>query len=323
MRIPLVTEIQRFCLQDGPGIRSTVFLKGCPLHCPWCHNPETQNPGQEYYFYEKKCSKCGRCEEICPQHASTLITDIKKGPVLQIDRDLCIKCMQCVEVCPSGARSIVGQRLTLEEIERELLSDIMFYRNSGGGITISGGEPLFYPEFTRTLARNMKSQGVHVAIETCCFQKWEVIESLLDSVDIFIVDIKTLNKEKHKEVVGGALQPILDNIECLLDAGALVRIHLPLIPGFNDSEQDFQAYLDYFEQRALRFEGVDLLPFHSFGEGKYTQLGMEKVKGFENMKDMEVVSIIPFANALKKLGVKSVTIGGMSGVGEQRNAVNS
>jgi len=305
-------------LQDGPGIRSTVFLKGCPLHCPWCHNPETQSPDKEFYYNERQCTKCGHCTVICPAGASRLITDIRRGAVIEIDRDLCIRCMQCVAECPSEARSIVGQALTLEEIKRELLSDSIFYRNSGGGVTISGGEPLFYPEFTLALVREIKREGVHVAIETCCFQKWEVVASLIDFVDLFIVDIKTLDAKKHKEVVGGALQPILDNIDGLLASEASVRIHLPLIPGFNDSDQDFAAYLDYIKERVEKLEGVDLLPFHSFGEGKYKQLGMVKAEGFEGMKDMEVEAVIPFAKEIKKLGVKSVTVGGMTGVGDKQ-----
>ncbi len=322
MRIPLVTEIQRFCLQDGPGIRSTVFFKGCPLHCPWCHNPETQDSGREYYYDERKCSKCGHCAEICPQQASRLITDTKKGRVLEIDRDLCIRCMRCVAECPSLAREVVGQQLSLEEIKAEVLSDQLFYQNSGGGVTISGGEPLFFPEFSYALAKAIKEAGVHVAIETCCFQKWEQVAPLLEVIDLFIVDIKTLNGERHKEVVGGSLEPVLANIERLLASGATLRIHLPLIPGFNDSEEDFAAYLAYLEPRVSQLAGVDLLPFHSYGDGKYKQLGLARVPGFEELEDMALETILPFARSVKELGIRSVTIGGMTGVGK-RDVVNA
>ena len=293
VNIPLVTEIQRYSLQDGPGIRTTIFVKGCPLQSPWCHNPETQSPKQEFYFYADKCTRCGRCIDVCSTDASSITVDpTTREPVLEIDRDKCIGCMQCVEACLSGARAVTGQELTFDAIVKEAVADRLFFKNSGGGVTISGGDPLLFPEFTRELAKRVKDEAIHVGIETSCFQKWEKIEPLLPYVDLFLVDIKTLDPIKHQESIGWPLEPILDNITRLIKANANVRIHLPVIPDFNDSDNDFKAFVTYLSKFADRLVGVDILPYHVYGEKKYDFLGRGDTYTYKNIEQIHGKDIV-------------------------------
>ncbi len=314
MNLPLITEIQRFSLQDGPGIRTTVFTKGCPLKCPWCHNPETQSKKQEYYYYPDNCTDCGRCSEVCPTGASTMIMNQDGKAELQLNRELCDGCMKCVFECLSDARSTVGQELSFEEILKEALSDKPFYKNSGGGVTISGGDPLMHPDFTLELAKALKQEEVDVTIETSCFPKWKVVEPLLEFIDMFIVDLKSLNPQKHKEVIGWPLDPILDNIKMLIESGANVRIHLPIVPGFNDTDEDFQDYIKFLGAFADKLNGVDILNYHVYGEGKYTFLGREESYEYKGVEENPPEKILPLAKGLKQAGIQSVTVGGMVGV---------
>lgn len=235
--------------------------------------------------------------------------------VLQLDRGKCISCMRCVDVCLTGSRESVGVQMSIEDIMREVSSDELFYRNSGGGVTISGGDPLFHPAFTLELAKRIKERGIHLAIETSCFPKnWGVIEPLLEFVDLFIVDLKSLDPKKHEEVVGWPLQPILDNIERLIRANATVRIHIPVVPGFNDSPQDFADYIEYLSRHAEQLEGVDILNYHVYGEGKYRSLGREKEYQYLGVEENPPEKAVPLAKGLKLAGIRSVTIGGLVGI---------
>jgi len=318
---PLITEIQRFSLQDGPGIRTTVFLKGCPLRCPWCHNPETQVGAQEFYYYASRCVGCGRCAEVCPSDACKLIKRDDGGAVLELDRSVCERCMRCVAVCLTEARQTSGQEMTIDEILREVLSDKPFYRNSGGGVTISGGDPLLYPAFVLELATRLKAEGVHVAIETSCFPKsWEVVEPLMSCIDLFIVDLKSLDPEKHLKTIGWPLDVIIRNIDSLIRGGAKVRIHIPVIPDFNNSEGDFAKYIDFLSAYADSLDGVDILNYHCYGEGKYDALGRGDAYAFKGIEAGPASALLPLATGLRKAGIASVTIGGLVGIGGAGNA---
>lgn len=318
MRTPLITEIQRFSLQDGPGIRTTIFFKGCPLHCPWCHNPENLNPENEFYFYAGKCTACGRCAKICPSGALKAICVPDKNTVLSFDKSKCTLCMKCVDVCLFGAREVIGKSLDIDSIVREAVADKMFYKHSGGGVTISGGEPLLFPDFTLELARILKTKElVHITIETSCYANWDRIEPLLEFVDLFIVDIKSMDPEKIEYVVGGSLIKILSNIEKLINSGVAVRIHLPIIPGFNDSASDTKLYVDYLGQFADKLSGVDVLPFHSYATGKYAQLNREYQ--YKGISDLQSQKIMPLVNALKKKGLHQVTVGGITNTAPTSN----
>jgi pyruvate formate lyase activating enzyme len=206
----------------------------------------------------------------------------------------------------------VGKAISMDDILQEAVSDRIFYQHSGGGVTISGGEPLLYPEFTHDLARRLKVQeNLHVAIETSLFAEWDVIAPLLNHVDLFIVDIKSLDPEKHRQVIGGSLQKILSNLKRLIEAGAQVRVHLPIIPGINDTDQDFEAYAAYLGQFADCLTGVDILPYHSYATGKYGQLG----RGYQflGVPDLSSREVAPLAHALRLQGIREITLGGMGG----------
>lgn len=313
MKIPFITEIQRFSLQDGPGIRTTIFMKGCPLKCPWCHNPETQNSQQEIYYYLERCTACGKCTEICPSQASSLSFDRDRMPLITLDRTKCQNCRKCIQVCPSGARAVVGQPLSLVEIMQEAVADQAFFGNSGGGVTISGGEPLLFPEFSLELAKRLKSAGVHCAMETSCFASWEKIEPFLEYVDLFLVDIKTLDEEKHKSTVGWPLPIILKNIETLAEHKATIRIHLPIIPGFNNSLEDYHAIIEYLRKLFGRISGIDILPYHCYAENKYTLLGRDY--RFKGVSDLPGTEVVPLVQGLRLAGAANVTVGGLVGMG--------
>lgn len=232
---------------------------------------------------------------------------------ITIDRDKCISCMKCVEACLSGAREVVGQQLEMDTIVQEGVADKPFYQNSGGGVTVSGGDPLLFPDFTLELARILKTkEKVHVAMETSCFANWEKIELLLPYIDLFIVDIKMMDAQKHKEIIGGSLPNILSNIKKLISSNATIRIHLPIIPGFNDSPEDEASYVEFLSQFSENLAGVDILPYHSYGVGKYAHLGRDyQLNGVEDLPGKE---IIPLAKALKRAGIKQVTVGGLVGM---------
>ncbi|WP_155306557.1 glycyl-radical enzyme activating protein [Desulfosarcina widdelii] len=315
MQTPLITEIQRFSLQDGPGIRTTIFVKGCPLHCPWCHNPETQNREKEFYFYADKCVSCGRCVEVCPTGASVMITGPQNEPVLKLDRSKCNRCLKCVDACIPGARVTVGKDLPMDAIIKEAAADLPFFKNSGGGVTLSGGDPLLFPEFTLEITKRLKAEKIHVGLETSCFQKWEKIEPLLPYVDLFLVDIKSLNPQKHKDVLGWQLKPILQNIETLIKSNANIRIHLPIIPGFNNSTEDFEAYVSYLGKFAKNLTGIDVLPYHVYGEAKYSALNSYDTYKFKDIGQIPGKDLWPLINSLKKTGVPNLTVGGLVGIG--------
>ena len=316
IREPLISNIQRYSLQDGPGFRTTIFLKGCPLRCPWCHNPDTHSIEAEICYYIEKCTGCGRCAEGCPTGAT--YTEVKgKGSILRYDRNKCSGCGKCAEACLSGARDIAGRKMPLKEIIREATADSMFFFNSGGGVTISGGEPMLFPDYTLELARLLKKEGLHVALETSAFGQWQHLERLLKYIDLFLIDIKTMDADKCKNVIKGDLKVILRNFEKLVEAGASVRARLPIIPGFNNSQSDYEAYTEYLSKFVEKIDAVDLLPFHSYGEKKYQLLGRMESYQFQNVHSLESKELKPFLIMLIEAGFvsgQSLTVGGLIGV---------
>jgi pyruvate formate lyase activating enzyme len=267
MQKGLVFNIQKFSLQDGPGIRTTVFLKGCPLCCPWCHNPEGISPQRELVVTENRCIACGKCREACA-FASSLPGE---GP-LPARHESCTLCASCVEACPTGAREIVGQEMTVEQVLREVVQDRIFYDDSTGGVTFSGGEPLLQPEFLRALLDKCQGYGLHTAVDTCGFACVDDLLAIAPLTSLFLYDLKLINEAKHRQYTGVSNRPILENLKALDQVHDNIWIRVPLIPGINDAPEDLEAVAQF----AASIHGVrqvNLLPYHKFGLQKFPRLG--------------------------------------------------
>jgi len=267
----LIFDIQRARLDDGPGIRTTVFLKGCPLRCAWCSNPESQRPFPEImYNANLHIDGCEECIKICPANA----IEKNEGEEIKINRDLCsAECSECTKVCFSNALTVVGQRISVEEVLKVVEKDIPFYRSSNGGVTISGGEPLVQPEFTREVLKACKERGIHTVLDTSGYGRWEDLNEILKYVDLTLYDIKHMDPLKHKAYTGVSNELILENVRRMGQKKMPIVIRLPIIPGINDSEKNINDLIGLIEEVSpLR---VDLLPYHRLGVSKYRMLGRE------------------------------------------------
>lgn len=265
----IIYNIQRFSLHDGPGIRTTVFLKGCPLRCKWCHNPESQTIKPQLSLFSQRCIGCGKCFQTCAVHQLN-------NNVHQIDYTSCKACGQCVSACPSAALEIIGKEATADEIVSEALRDTPFYQTSGGGITLSGGEPTMQAEFALEILKLSKTNGLHTAIETCGYGDDSVFKLLLPSLNLVLFDIKQMNPEKHKRCTGVDNRLILDNLKrlCKADQTVEVIVRTPVIPRFNDDIENYvmlSAFLQTFERKPR----VELLPYNSLAGSKYPRLGIK------------------------------------------------
>jgi pyruvate formate lyase activating enzyme len=265
----MIFSIQRFSIQDGPGIRTTVFMKGCPLQCKWCSNPESQSPHPEIMVRRQKCQACGRCVESCESGAINLVDGAS-----HIDRSVCVRCMSCADACPTGTLEIVGKRMSLEEVIEESSRDELFYQNSGGGVTLSGGEPLYQPEFTYHLLKGCKERGLSTALDTCGYAPWENLESALQFTDLILFDLKHLDTEMHLEGTGVRNELIRDNLKRIVLGGKTrVWIRIPVITGYNDSEQYMMDLA--VSIRDMPVEKISLLGYHEWGKSKYASIGRE------------------------------------------------
>ena len=265
----IVFDIKRFALHDGDGIRSTIFTKGCPLNCPWCHNPEGKSIAIDLMWFETLCIGCGCCIRSCPQGALSF-----KDKHISIDRDKCQKCGKCVNVCPTLALKLDGRKIHYKAAFAELMKDRDFFEGSGGGITISGGDPLVQHEFNYKLLALCKSNGIHTTIETCLYAPLEVVMKFSEVVDKFFIDIKILKPEKHRKIIGVDNSLILNNFEKLSVAGADICIRIPLIPGLTDSDENITEIVEYVYNvnRDIR---VELLNYNPLAGNKYNSLHEE------------------------------------------------
>ncbi|MBR5366166.1 MAG: glycyl-radical enzyme activating protein [Clostridia bacterium] len=262
-----VFNIQKFSIHDGPGIRTTVFLKGCPLRCLWCHNPEGLERSVEIEFEPTKCIGCGACVPVCPKGCQTL-TEEGRG----FDREKCVRCGRCADVCLPGSLKRVGREMTVEEVIKKVMADKIFYDTSGGGMTLSGGEPFAQPAFALTLLEAAKAEGLHTAVETSGFCTKETILLASPHVDLFLFDYKATGEELHRSLTGVRQQPILENLRALSEAGAEIILRCPIIPGANDTDEHFAAIAALLNA-LLGIVSADLEPYHPLGTGKAPKIG--------------------------------------------------
>jgi len=296
----LITQIQRFSIHDGPGIRTTVFMKGCVLRCFWCHNPETWRHQPEIQLFPSRCIGCGKCFEVCPEGAHEMVDGQRV-----FHRERCKACGKCVETCYAEALVMAGEWKTPEEVLAEVLKDQVFYRQSGGGLTLSGGEPLMQLDFTRKILQLAKEAQLHTAIETCGINRWEDFESILPWLDLVMMDIKVMDEKRHTEVTGVSNRNILANVKKFAEFEMPLIIRTPVIPGVNDTVEDIRAIAAYI-YGLPNLQAYDLLPYHRLAEDKYRSLGLTyKGQGLET-PDKQTMQLL--ADTARKAGIAHVNV---------------
>lgn len=268
-----ITTIQRMSLHDGPGIRSTVFLKGCNMRCAWCHNPETLNMSPELEWIQEKCIACNSCVEVCQSGAFSLV---EGKPWFQ--KNLCDSCFDCVAVCYAEAISKVGREITPEEVFAEVKQDFPFFSNSGGGVTISGGEPMLQPEFTTQTLALFKQAGIHTALDTNLSVPWKQYENVLSYTDLVLADLKLMDDTLHMKWTGKHNAAVLENLHQLDASGICYFLRTPVVPGVNDNEQEILAMAS-FAASLKNIQKYELLPFHTMASYKYANLKMVNPMG--------------------------------------------
>ncbi len=301
-KLGMVVNLQDYSVHDGYGIRTLVFLKGCPLQCPWCQNPESIRPGYEIKFQAHLCIGCGKCGEACPRGA------ILKDKEQRIEREKCDLCLRCTDACPSRALSRVGARMSVDALMKPIVSYKPFYDTSErGGVTLSGGEPTFQPEFSLALLKRCREYGIHTAMETCGYTNYETLEALMAHLDLLLYDIKHMKDEVHKKFTGVSNKRILENLEKISkrkDVECVIRI--PLICDFNDDEENVRETAAFV--RSLGLRRLDLLAFNELPSGKYKTLGQDWV--YKNAKRQPDEVLEKLKGIVADQGLE-VTIGGL------------
>ncbi len=264
-----VFDIERFAIKDGPGIRTVVFMQGCPLHCPWCSNPESAAVDGVLRYYEAKCLHCGACAAVCPESAVKF-----EDGLVRIDRSVCTLCGACVENCPGAALKIQAKRMKCRDVIDILLRDKDYYEHSGGGVTFSGGEALAQPDALLAMLKMCRDEGLHTAVETTANAPYDVLSAIEPYTDLFLIDLKHTDGGKLHEVTGANPELVFGNIRSLASTAARkIRLRMPCIPGFNVEREHFEKAFAFAVENGIK--GLDLLPYHTLGTGKYKQLGRE------------------------------------------------
>ena len=279
-----VFDIKRYAINDGPGIRVTIFLKGCPLTCHWCHNPESISPKVQKLYTASKCIACGECVEVCPLQACELT---EEG--IKTNADLCDVCGKCAEVCPAKATEMSGQFESVADLIEVIEKERPFFEQSGGGVTFSGGEPLLYPKFLIEILDACGERGIHRAVDTSGLAKKDVLLEIADRTDLFLFDLKLMDSEKHKTWTGVDNEVILDNLYALAETGATIQIRIPLITGINADNGNIEATAAYVAALPGEKKPVNLLPFHDVGRGKDIKLGQSR--DLDEMSEPTVIDL--------------------------------
>ena len=280
-----IFEIKRFAVHDGDGIRTTVFLKGCPLKCVWCHNPEGIEFESQLAFWENKCINCGECTKICPQNAHRI-----ENGIHVFEREKCISCGQCEDSCFNSALTLYGKEMSVDELMTVLLEDKEFYDNSGGGVTLSGGECLCHADFCAELLRQLKEKGIHTAVDTCGFVSRDAIDKVMPYTDVFLYDLKAYDEDVHIKCTGHSNKMILENLKYIDRCGKQIEIRLPFVPGFNSEQIEAMAS---FMSGVKNLTKVKILPYHNYAGNKYKSLGMRDTlpETMPDEKDIEEAMI--------------------------------
>ncbi|MBI4810725.1 MAG: glycyl-radical enzyme activating protein [Ignavibacteriales bacterium] len=297
----IIFNIQRYSVNDGPGIRSTVFLKGCPLHCKWCHNPESISLEKELILREDRCIRCGECFLTCNYFAVNNVD----GKYIT-DRGICAHCGRCVEVCFAEARAVVGKEMSVDEVIKEVEKDIIFYNQSGGGVTFSGGEPFLQHEFLIELLRASKQISLHTAVDTSGYFSSEILQMANQYIDLYLYDVKTLDDTIHKMFTGVSNKLIVDNLRRLVEWGKQTIVRVPIIPTINDRLEEIREIGNFIKSLGGIYE-IHILPYHKTGVEKYHRLGQQYCMEYAVQPTQDNLNI--FADELKKY-VPDVKIGG-------------
>lgn len=301
--LPYIINIQKYSIHDGDGIRTTVFFKGCPLSCLWCHNPESQSYGKELMFSKEKCQGCLSCENICSQKAVSVID----GKAVT-DRENCTLCQGCIDFCVNNAREIVGKQYTVNELFKELFKDSMFYEESGGGVTLSGGEVMSQDiEYVVSLLKKLKLRGINTAVDTCGYAPYENFRKVLPFTDMFLYDVKLIDEALHEKYTGKSNKLILENLKRLSDDGAVINIRIPIVEGVNADDAAINDIVCFLKDN-IKVYRVNLLPYHNTGSHKYEKLDQKyslsslKAPSKEHMEEIKL--------KFEHSGFNNVKIGG-------------
>ncbi len=295
MESGIIFDIKKYSIHDGPGIRTTVFFKGCPLSCWWCHNPESQRICIEKLYAAGRCIGCGDCVAACPENA---IREMESG--LFTDPEKCLQCGSCADICVADASEMAGRKLSVSQVMAEIEKDTAFYDASCGGITFSGGEPLAQPDFLSALLIACKDRRIHTTLDTSGFSEWKAMDLIRHHVDLFLFDLKLMDDEKHRLFTGVSNRRILENLKALSAGGHRIRIRIPVIPGITDTDDNIAA-VGIFAAALPSVPPIDLLPYHHFAAAKYERLG--NVYRLMDMRPPAAESLTRLADLLSGLGL--------------------
>lgn len=300
----LITNVQKFSIHDGDGIRTSVFFKGCPLKCEWCHNPETQRFEKEMQCDKEKCVGCGTCAKVCPNGAISM-----ENGKPEMKKDACTFCGKCVNFCPIGIREIIGREYSVKELIKELMKDQMFYEESGDGVTLSGGEVMAMDiDYILAIAKELKRQDVTLTIDTCGYVPYEKFQAILPYVHTVLYDVKVMDPKLHKKYIGVDNQLILDNLIRLAADGARIYIRIPTIKEVNGNEKNMKETIAFLKEHDIHPAQINLLPYHDTGSGKYSKLDME-YKGTD-LHAPEKEEMESFVRLFVESGFQNTKIGG-------------